>query len=1048
MNPAGSPPRTFDAAQVSAFLRFLLPDPSLACVELRLWSARFNFKTNFIEPATLSAGNVLSGWYDRPDTLIADAQRLLGVSAYVTSNPVSRDLLSLSYNQLARVKTNTTDNDIVRLSNLFLDIDARRKTGISSTAAELAAALGRRDAILGDFPELQAASVWGCSGNGGLILARTPGYPNEAEGRALWARVVDGFVARYSDNVVEVGPQSKNPARVMPLPGTVKCKGSHRPERPHRLVTLAEECRGRLAGPVAGLAEPAAGAAGWLQDGLVPVDLREIAGRLPDPAAAGGQSGRPTTVQMPGEHAGNTANGSGNGTANGTADGSGNGQASQTGGRQAGQARGRQAGKPVPPPEGVYDPAWAAYRCQKMIFGPKFRESVAGLKGHDALFHAAAVIWSGFGLTDDVGFRLFEEWNQSAKPPEDEYQVKHKWESVAKKKGTPTLKEYWEARKEDGIRNGQNGRNAVLGDDGPGPDPDAPTDASIIVVSTRRNEVVDLAVEAMGGLQEVYQRANELVRVLRDSVPSKKLIRPPGSPRISLMPKARLHELMSIAAAWKSFTESGKLRDSHPPAWVIDAVMARGEWPKIRHLEAIIETPIVRHDGSILDRPGWDSETTLLYEPEILFTDMVADQPSHDEARMAADELLDVVSQFPFVNETHSAAWLAGLLTPLARFAIDGPCPLFLFDANSPGSGKSLLCDIISVIATGRPMPRTAYPDNDEEMRKRITSIALAGDRLMMLDNIAATFGGSSLDGMLTGRTWKDRILGHSEMSPDLPLFTVWYGTGNNITFRGDVLRRVIHCRLEARQERPEERTEFKHERILQWVTAERRRLLSACLTILSAYLKAGKPDRLPPLGSFEVWSDVVRSAVAWAIGHDPCGTRKELTATDAETNIRIAVIEGWQQIDWDGAGKTASQVLQMLKENPNGYPTLYSGIMEISHNDHLPSPKSLSKLLSRIKGRVVNRKALKAVPYQGTLIWKVIPVESEQESTESESEEIRSRGIVGSVGLPNQLRAQPLMDRCPEEGDLSHEARESHETHNPTEPDSDPAEGNGDVPF
>jgi len=30
---------------------------------------------------------------------------------------------------------------------------------------------------------------------------------------------------------------------------------------------------------------------------------------------------------------------------------------------------------------------------------------------------------------------------------------------------------------------------------------------------------------------------------------------------------------------------------------------------------------------------------------------------------------------------------------------MDGPCPLFLFDANCPGTGKSKLCDIIAILA-------------------------------------------------------------------------------------------------------------------------------------------------------------------------------------------------------------------------------------------------------------------------------------------------------------------------------------------------------------
>ena len=72
----------------------------------------------------------------------------------------------------------TCDADIVCLRWLYLDIDPVRPPEISSTDSELDAAVSRRDAILGDHPELAASALWGRSGNGGWILVRLPDYPN------------------------------------------------------------------------------------------------------------------------------------------------------------------------------------------------------------------------------------------------------------------------------------------------------------------------------------------------------------------------------------------------------------------------------------------------------------------------------------------------------------------------------------------------------------------------------------------------------------------------------------------------------------------------------------------------------------------------------------------------------------------------------------------------------------------------------------------------------------------------------------------------------
>ena len=375
--------------------------------------------------------------------------------------------------------------------------------------------------------------------------------------------------------------------------------------------------------------------------------------------------------------------------------------------------------------------------------------------------------------------------------------------------------------------------------------------------------------------------------VQRDCKPAQGIVRPAGSPQIIPLPPPTLRERLTKFAVWereKRGRDGGtEVVPTHPPDWTVSAVAARGEWPGIRPLEAVVEAPVLRHDGTVLDAPGHDEATGLLYEPNGGFPRVKA-EPSLDDAREAAAVLLDLLSDFPFAGaqeggcrpEAHRAAWLAALLTVQARFAIDGPCPLFLFDSSAAGAGKSLLCDLISVIATGRHAPRKDYTYDNEEMRKVITAVALGGDLIMLLDNIAAMFGGSALDGALTARTWKDRYLGRSKMTGSLPLYTVWFGTGNNVAIRGDAVRRIVPCRLEPTEERPEERTGFKHPKLMDHVVRERPALVAAGLTILRAYVYAGRPDQqLTPLGSFEAWTDVVRSAVVWATGVDPCETRR-----------------------------------------------------------------------------------------------------------------------------------------------------------------------------
>jgi len=239
--PTGALP-DFDEQSARDFLS-LLTMPPVGCVELRVLRAAFDRqglvrRGEDIGLGQSFAGTTLAGWFDNNERLIDQASRLHGVSGYVAINPVQTDLLARSDNRLSRVRYTTRDADIVCMRWLYLDIDPHRPPEISSTDAELAAALDRRDAILKDHPELAARAAWGCSGNGAWILIRLPDYPNDPEHVAIVPKALAVLDRKYSDNLVRIDTATANPSRLIGLPGTIKAKGSNRPERPWRRITL------------------------------------------------------------------------------------------------------------------------------------------------------------------------------------------------------------------------------------------------------------------------------------------------------------------------------------------------------------------------------------------------------------------------------------------------------------------------------------------------------------------------------------------------------------------------------------------------------------------------------------------------------------------------------------------------------------------------------------------------------------------------------------------------------------------------------------------
>ncbi len=528
----------------------------------------------------------------------------------------------------------------------------------------------------------------------------------------------------------------------------------------------------------------------------------------------------------------------------------------------------------------------------------KIPAAISGQGGHDATLSAARAVVYGFDLGPDRGFELLRDhYNPRCQPEWSEKELRHKCQE-ADVKPFDKPRGWLRDAERPGRGPSRNGkahaeRNGRVNYE----------DLPAIPVSTDEGAVNDAVVDLLPKIEDLFQRGGALVRCVQES----------GRPgRTEPLPKAIFRDWLSRLVRFETMTEDG-VRSRHVPAWCLEAVMARAEWHGVRRLVAIVEHPVLRPDGTIHGTPGYDPATEVLLSdnsPAVRMPAVVA----RTHVSQAVADLLDVVHDFPFASDLHRSAWLAALLTPLARFAFAGCSPLFLVDANTRGSGKGLLLDIIALIVTGGRIPVTSYTSDEDELRKRITSIAMNGDRLAVFDNLTSTFGNGTLDAALTSTYWKDRLLG-TNRTVEVPMVWTVFATGNNVTLAADTARRVCHVRLESPEERPEERTGFRHPHLLTWVAEQRPRLLSAALTILHGYCAAGRPEQgLKPWGSFEGWSILVRGAIVWAGLPDPGETRIQLIeASDVAASGMAALLEAIERLDPLRQGLTAAEIVERV---------------------------------------------------------------------------------------------------------------------------------------
>jgi len=190
-----------------------------------------------------------------------------------------------------------------------------------------------------------------------------------------------------------------------------------------------------------------------------------------------------------------------------------------------------------------------------------------------------------------------------------------------------------------------------------------------------------------------------------------------------------------------------------------------------------------------------------------------------------------------------------------------------VIDKPQAGTGASLLCDVISIIATGNEMATITEQKTEEEWQKVITSILRSGRVLITLDNVEGKLNAPTLAALITSTTYQGRILGKSEMVT-FPNLTAWIANGNNVQLGGDLPRRCYSVKMDAKTSQPWLRKiQFKHPDLRRWVHENRGWIVASVLTLAKAWIKNNRPlpENLTVLGGFEDWCTVVGGVLDYA---------------------------------------------------------------------------------------------------------------------------------------------------------------------------------------
>jgi hypothetical protein len=440
-------------------------------------------------------------------------------------------------------------------------------------------------------------------------------------------------------------------------------------------------------------------------------------------------------------------------------------------------------------------------------------------------------------------------------------------------------------------------------------------------------------------LPRYYVRGGELVRI-RYNEDGRMTIQEMGV-------DAAMHEL-THAADYFATPAKGDPKLVFPPKDVARYVLSARtfSFPRLTGITAI---PVFRPDGTVVTERGYDSATSLIYDPPTGFAVSVPEKPKKTDVKRALKLISELMGDFPYADQASLANTLALALTPILREVIDGPVPLAAIDKPTPGSGATLLVESLAIATSGTEPGALGAVEDDNEMRKAITAKMRTGERWLFLDNINVELKSAALARALTAGIWEDRILGVSK-TLSVPVRNVWVATANNLELSIEIARRSYWIRLDAQLEKPWERPaeKFTHPDLKAWTRQNRSEILSALLTLGRYWFVKSQPAAkdVPVMGSFEAWSKTLGGVLATAgVEGFLENSRALYEKAISHSGLWAGFLEVWHE-KYGSTGTTASQVAEDLQGIGN------AAFREVLPDEFSLTDDNLSRKLGRAFGK------------------------------------------------------------------------------------------------
>ena len=485
---------------------------------------------------------------------------------------------------------------------------------------------------------------------------------------------------------------------------------------------------------------------------------------------------------------------------------------------------------------------------------------------------------------------------------------------------------------------------------------------TIRVMAGEIHRVVDAAERELAHSRRHYQRGGLIVTVVTD----------PGTreTRVQDISAPALVRALAGAATWERF--DGRAEDwlrTDPPARHATVLFDSTSYNHLPVLSGLARQPYLRPDGSLMTAAGYDPSSGMfgVFDAREF---SIPDNPSLVDAKAALALLQDLLTEFSFPRDADLAAALSAMLTAAVRPSL-AHAPMFHARAHMVGSGKSYLCELITAFATPQRGTPTTFPADDEECRKLLLAELLRAPAVIEFDNLTSDLvAHKSLCTALTSEHMSGRILGVSKTAT-VSTRALFLSSGNNVGPVQDMTRRCISIHLDPGCEVPAARS-FTRPELVRDVLLERGRYVAAALTIVRAWIVAGRPKAdCKSMAGYGDWSDLCRQPLLWLGLADATESVFEAMAEDPDRETLDRLLTGWQS----AFGRTAAMVRDAIRASAFGdeHAELREVLHDIADERGEINRRRLGWWIRRHAGRIVDgRRFVRASGNRSAEAWQV----------------------------------------------------------------------------